>query len=612
MLQVINVTISICCLVFLTIISCFYFFKEKLNNVDNKIFSTIIIINIIGVIIDIFGYFTFHKFGIENILNIVIAKIYLIYFVSYAFCLMIYIWNLTFRTTRNLEKAIIIFIFLCIITYCLPIHIYMNDGVTYTHGISVSFSYAIGMIIICIMLFCLLKNIKKINKRKFIPLFAFVILTIITVIIQIIYPQITLLLFTDSIVTTLMYFTIENPDVRMIEQLQISKNHAEKANRAKSDFLSSMSHEIRTPLNAIVGLSEDNLTYIEQIPNEVAENSKDIINASQTLLEIVGNILDINKIESSKMEIVKKPYNLKEEITNLCSVTTTKIGNKPIEFKLVIAEDVPYELIGDKIHVKQIINNLLSNAIKYTEEGTITLNIKCVNDISKSISNIVISCEDTGRGIKPELISKLFNKFERLDIEKNTTTEGTGLGLAITKSLVDMMGGKINVNSQFGQGSIFVVTIPQRISKLIEPIQNIEDQYYALNKTTTKDYGHKKILVVDDNELNIKVVRRLLTGFDFEIVECRSGLECLNKITEGNEFDLVLMDIMMPDMNGSKVLAKLKENLNFNIPVIAVTADALSGAKEKYISEGFIDYMSKPFSKEQIKQKIDKIFNVKI
>ena len=231
-----------------------------------------------------------------------------------------------------------------------------------------------------------------------------------------------------------------------------------------------MSHEIRTPLNAIVGLSEDNLTYIDKLPSEVVENSKDIMNASQTLLEIVGNILDINKIEANKMEIVECAYNFKEEITKMCKVTATRIGDKHIDFKLDIADDIPFELIGDRGKVKEIVNNLLTNAIKYTDAGEINLNVKCINDLQKNISNIIITCRDTGKGIKAEYINRLFTKFDRLDVEKNTTAEGTGLGLAITKAMIEMMGGSINVQSQFGTGSIFVVQIPQPIHLLASTI----------------------------------------------------------------------------------------------------------------------------------------------
>ena len=324
------------------------------------------------------------------------------------------------------------------------------------------------------------------------------------------------------------------------------------------------------------------------------------------------------------MELVEKTYNFKDEITKMCKVTATRIGDKPIDFKLNIAEDIPYELNGDKGKVKEIINNLLTNAIKYTNEGEINLTIKCVNDLNKNISNLMITCRDTGRGIKKENISKLFTKFERLDIEKNTTTEGTGLGLAITKALVDMMGGNINVQSQFGQGSIFIINLPQKISKISKPMteEELMDTARKLysnkidttiikndsNTNNTSNYGNKKILIVDDNKLNIKVAKRALQDFNFEIDEAEDGSICLDKVSSGKVYDLILMDIMMPNMSGETALKKLKENENFNIPVIALTADAVAGAKEKYVSEGFIDYIAKPFSRDQIKEKLDSVF----
>ena len=305
----------------------------------------------------------------------------------------------------------------------------------------------------------------------------------------------------------------------------------------------------------------------------------------------------------------------------MCRVTSTRIGEKPISFKLNIAEDIPYELIGDRGKVKEIINNLLTNAIKYTEQGEINLKVKCVNDLNKKMTNLIITCQDTGRGIKAEYINKLFTKFERLDIEKNTTAEGTGLGLAITKSLIEMMGGKINVESRFGQGSIFMVNIPQKISKISAPMTEKEIMDTASNLFGRKEnnlqeetnisfekYKGKKILVVDDNKLNIKVARRALQNFEFEIDEAEDGQVCLDKINAGNEYDLILMDIMMPNMSGEETIKKLKENKNFNTPVIALTADALSGAKEKYMQEGFVDYIAKPFSRDQIKEKLDNIF----
>jgi signal transduction histidine kinase/ActR/RegA family two-component response regulator len=427
---------------------------------------------------------------------------------------------------------------------------------------------------------------------------------VISSVIQNFNPAILLVSFAETFCTFLMYFTIENPDVKMLKEMQAAKEQAERANHAKSDFLSSMSHEIRTPLNAIVGLSEDIATYKDLVPKEVVEDSIDIQNASQILLEIVGNVLDINKIESNKMELIDVKYNLREEVTNMCKVTETRIGEKNIVFNLELADDIPYELIGDKGKVKEIINNLLTNSIKYTDEGVVTLNISCVNYIVENVSSLIITCKDTGRGIKAEYINKLFNKFERLDVERNTTTEGTGLGLAITKKLVEMMGGKINVQSTFGKGSIFVVNLPQKISKISpDKIEN------SILKELPKNinFTNKRILIVDDNKLNIKVAQRALKDFGFILDEASDGFSCLQKVNN-SKYDLILMDIMMPNMSGEEVFLKLKENPSFNTPTIALTADATAESFNKYLQMGFDDYLAKPFTKIQIEEKLRKIF----
>ena len=491
----------------------------------------------------------------------------------------------------------------------LEFNVIKEGAITSGNGSSVSLAFGLVFFSLIIAIIVALANIKIYDKR-YMSIYIIIPLIIGLGFFVMFHPEFNIYDLILCLLCYLMYFTIENPDIKMLNQMELAKNEAERANRAKSDFLSSMSHEIRTPLNAIVGLSEDNLTYYDKLPNEVIENSKDILNASQTLLEIVGNILDFNKIEANKMEIIDGVYNFKEEIENMCKVTQTRIGEKNIIFNLSIADDIPYELIGDKGKVKEIINNLLTNAIKYTDQGSINLNIKCINDTNKNISNIIITCQDTGKGIKAEHISRLFNKFDRLDIEKNTTAEGTGLGLAITKSLVEMMDGKINVQSQYGKGSLFMVQISQKISKLIKPITDKDvSKIYNVQNENTVLYKGKKLLVVDDNKLNIKVARRALKDFNFVIDECYDGKECLEKINSGNTYDLILMDIMMPNMNGEKCIAELKNLKSFNTPVIALTADAIAGVKEKYLKEGFVDYIAKPFSKEQIKEKLDKVFS---
>ena len=600
-------------ILFLTVL---YFSKERLNNTENKIYKTLLISNIFGIIIQIICEIL-SIYHVEIITEIV-TKILLIYFIVWLALFFQYVLEISSKSKKLISIISTVLVIVSMISIIiLPYDAYFNlkEGIYYTTGLDTKFTYSISILYCFIIFMIMIIKRKTLSKKKSIPIYLLLICFVISGMIQYFYPSITIIVQIEAFICLIMYHTIENPDVKMLEKIEIAKLHAEKANQAKSDFLSSMSHEIRTPLNAIVGFSEDIRDYIDSGDTaRIKEDADLIVSSSETLLEIVGNIIDISKIESEKLDIVEKVYNPKEEIEKLTKATATRIGDKPIDFHLSIAPDIPYELIGDSGKVKQVINNLLTNSIKYTEQGEINLRIECINQ--DNISVLKITCQDTGRGIKKENIEKLFNKFERLDIERNTTTEGTGLGLAITKSIVEMMGGKINVQSRFGEGSIFIAQIPQKIQTLMSPVGNVEEISVPIQKAHIEEQPRiissesnnnvKKVLIVDDNKLNITVAKKVLDEIVDEVESVMSGQECLDKINAGEKYDVILMDIMMPEMSGETAFKKLQEISGFDIPVIALTADAESTSKAKYLSEGFNDYIAKPFKKDEIKSILDK------
>ena len=600
------VSFSICSFIFVLMFIIFYFSKERLNTLDTKMYSCILVTNIIGIMIDVFGYFIFKIYGSGSFISILISKFYLVYYFLWAYFFLLYIFVISFREKteylfqKKFTKPSIILtsIIISLIVLIMPIQITYEDNVAYSSGLSVNMVYGLCFIMVGIMLYCLLRNLKKISTKEYIPLLTFMVLSTFCMIIQKTYPEITLMLMCHSIVTSLMYFTIENPDVKMVKELEVAKNEAEKANHAKSEFLSSMSHELRTPLNAIVCFSEL-LESKEGLDSESKDFEKDIVSASHNLLDLVNGVLDISKIEAGKMELINKEYNSQELFNSLSTMVIPRIGDKPIDFKTVIASDIPPVLKGDTGKLKQIILNLLTNAVKYTDKGFIKYRVECINDFKNNKTKLIITITDTGRGIKKEDIDRLFKKFERLEEDRNTSIEGTGLGLAITEGLAELMGGKITVISDYGKGSTFKFVV-------IQDIVNVEIKEKSSN-TISFDYNTfegKKALIVDDSKLNLKVAENVLKNFLVTTESVTSGLECLSCVNS-KKYDIIFMDIMMPNMSGVEVLRKLREN-GVNTPVIALTADAIEGQEEKYMSEGFDGYISKPINKEKLSYVLNK------
>lgn len=587
-------------LFYILMLSIIFFGKKRINSVENKIYSQLIITNIIGVILDIASTYI-SLTNVNNFFLNIISKFYLVYLIAWLIFFTIY----ALVISSNDDNKIILYkrifkiflpigIILSLLILALPLYNYSEGYIIYTYGPSAIAAYTVAGGCVVTWLYCLFKNRKNLKRKQLVPLFAIIILGTISAVIQSTMPELLLITFVFVFVTVLMYFTIENPDMKMIEQLNIAKEQAEKANSAKTDFLSNMSHEIRTPLNAIVGFSQ--ALKEENLPENAQEEVNDILMSANSLLEIVNGILDISKIEANKLEIVNVEYSSKKLAKDIIALITARIGDKPLEFKTYIDESIPPVLHGDHVRIKQIIVNLLTNAVKYTKEGSIDFKVNTV--IHDNICRLIISVEDTGIGIKQEDMNKLFTKFERFELEKNVTTEGTGLGLAITKSLVELMGGKIVVQSVYGKGSKFTVAIDQQIvPKTLEEAgldAETEDIITPFNASDSK------ILVVDDNRINLKVAARLLKDYHISIDLVTSGQECINKVLDGEKYDLILMDDMMPKMTGTQTLQNLKNIIGFNIPVIALTANAITGMKEKYLAAGFNDYLAKPIDRNKL------------
>ena len=573
-----NSAFTLASFLYITMLTIAYFGKRRINNIENKIYAKMVLVCFATVVFAIIDWFTIGMRDTYPLINNIISRALLALFVSWTTLFTYYVVVVTHidkaKSTEDNKLSIYrafavgYLIVMTIIVFILPIDYYSEASIRYSTGEAAKITFIQALFLFAIIFLALLSNRKHFIQKKYLPILFFVLLEGATGVIQKSHPSMLLITYIYVFITFLMYFTIENPDVKVIEQLNMAKTHAERANKAKTDFLSSMSHEIRTPLNAIVGFSE--LINESEDIDEARENATDVINASSTLLEIVNSILDISKIEAGKLEIVETPYKARETFEQLAKLITPRMNEKELVFKYKIADDLPEVLYGDHANVKKVVTNLLSNAVKYTDAGCVNYEVNCI--ITDDICKLIISVEDTGRGIKKEKIDKLFQKFERFDTDRNTTIEGTGLGLLDQK----------------------IETSP-----IIEE-KKIDDKL---------DLKGKKVLIVDDNEMNLKVAKKLFEKNGCtDITLAKSGYECLDELERRRDFDVILLDDMMPKMSGTITLKKIKER-EIEIPVVALTANALTGMKESYLESGFDDFISKPMEKKELATVLNKIFD---
>lgn len=595
----INLYVSICALLISFFLLINFFSKKRYDNKETKIFSYMLIFNFINTI------FTLGIVFIEktNIINIIFLKILnkLNNIIQLGWIWLLFLYML-YMLCNNKEKkynlikiiTVIINILLGILIFILPTSFYNN---IYLNGLSETFSYIIYFVYLLVIIILTIKNIKNMSNKKNIIVFTISLLLMLTaLIIKKINPE---LLIISSIFTyiNLIINSTEDPDSRLLLELQKEKEKNEKLNNIKIDFLTNMNYEFRTSLNTIVGFSE--CIKQEDSIDACKNDADDIITSSQNLLEIINDVLDISKLETNNMKITEEDYKPLEIFENVISLLKPKLSEKEIEIKTNFNENIPYMLFGDSNKVKQIITNILMNSIKHTEDGSINFEVNCTSEKDKC--NLVISIENTGKTTKKE--NKSSNNLK--EFNKNIV-EQSELEFSIAKKFVDMLGGKIVLDEKNMNKTKVTIYLNQKIKMqgvpLIAEISKLEESI----KPQQEDYSDKKVLIVDDNKMNLKVATRLLKNYNIITTEVLNGYEAISKIKNNEKYDLIFLDDIMPQKNGKETLNEFKKIKGFDIPVIVLTANVLEGMKEKYIEEGFDDYLAKPINKEELKKILDK------
>jgi len=584
-----------------------YFYKRRLNTLENRIYSSLAVANFIGLILEMLCYLVTLNKDSFPLFTAILNKLYLVYSLTWLMLFMYYTFIVSFKRRINLrfnsrelyKKIAGIFLKLYLIgvfaILLLPLY-YDNSSLNsvYSYGPSSFLCTLMSTVCIVASLAFMIIGYKNIQKKKVIPLLSYTIVFPLVIALEYIHPELLLTTPLETFITFLIYFTIENPDLKVIDELSDAKQRAEEASKAKTDFLYSISHEIRTPLTNIIGFIES--LNDKKLDKEVKNDIQNISTSANSLLKVVDGILDVSKLDVKKVDLVKKRYNIITMLDELVDFSKEVIGKGQLEFRTCFDTTIPDALYGDYVILRQIMLNLLANAIERTKIGYIEFNV--VSVIKNDACRLIITVEDTGGILKKEKLKQLFKDTENFSIE-DSIVNGTNTSLGATKKLVDLMKGTIVAQNVYGRGCKLTVALDQEI--VLKKIEEKEE--------TTIDITDKKILIVDDNTLNIKVAERLLEKYQVEVKHVLSGQECLDLINRGEHFDLILMDDMMPNMSGVETFKKLKERDSFMIPTVMLTANAIDGMKEKYLlQDGFDEYISKPIVKEELDKILKKVF----
>ena len=587
-----GVSFSILSFIYLMIISCFYFSKKRSNSNETKIYSILIIVTLIGLLIDIIGYFIFNKVGESTFITIIISKLYIIYYFSWIILFTSYIYIISFDIDNSNYKKVskifsIVFILGCLLFSVLQINISFNDKQIFTYGLAVNVQYFVSVLCIIFMIYCLIKNFRYLKIKKFLPLILFLIFGVIVMIIQGKYPHLLLLITAESIVTALMYFTIENPDMKMLEELEKNRKLIDRNTEEKSNLLFELSHEVREPLGKIKEISS-NVSNIED--KEILKEKLIKINEKANDMSLlVNDILDISVTNRKNMQIYNETYDPTLLFKKLV-IKFKEEKHENVKFNVSIPESLPKRLYGDSVKIKQIVNTVLTNAFKYTKEGYVDFKVMNINKYD--IARLIIEVEDTGSGMSIDKINEVLNNTKEITEEEIKNIDKINIGLKLANKLVIELGGILVIKSEENKGTKITIIIDEKIKE--EGYNEIIEKGNYLKK--------EKVGIVGNNTKELNKIRDLITEYETKVY--LDGNELIENIKNKEKFDcIILFDEMKP--SGIEVLKKLKEIKGYKIPTLVILEDNKLSIKEHYKKDGFTDYILISNIKEEIK-KLDK------
>ena len=591
---------TLCSFFYSLMLTIIYFKRKNVKTIETKIYSSLIITNILNVSLAVMCYFTILYKDMMPFINDLISKTLLLLFITWELFFTGYVIVITRKNKEKNYKEIykksrpllaVLYILISFIVYVLPLYYHNENKIVYSYGPSANFIYALTAILIITWIILIIKNYQILKSRKCIPVVLFIVLTLIVVVIQKQNPGLLLITATETFITIIMYFTIENPDMKMLDEVHKAKVISDNANEEKTLFLYNMTNEIRG-ITKDIDKETDNIldeTDNKKIDVEEINNSaRNIKGSTAKFTTMTNEILDISSIDSASVRIYNEKYNIKRLLKEIVGMYKSKAQNKNLDFRVSIASDIPEYLYGDGINLKKVLTIILDNSIKYTNNGYIEFNINTI--IKGDIVRLIISVEDSGIGMKAEDINKIFTKKQEREDNHNLNNN-----LYNAKRLITLMNGTIVPSSSYGSGTTIKIILDQKYDTIDTDINKYDNIY-----------DKKKVLLIDDSPSSEKLFNKILSGTNIELTSVKLGKEGLEKIRSKEKYDLILLDEELEPQNGHIIMRKLLEIRNFNTKVILLTKDNKYDYDDSYLQEGFTDYIIKSSDKEEILNKMNK------